>query len=101
MEQDKRAAFLDIVVTYVIILVTIWRNLMRMKLRRVGNSLGTSWPKEILARMNVKEGDELFLVTTQDGVLVTPYDPKFERTMSAMKRIMARDREGLKELSRR
>ncbi len=74
---------------------------MRMKLRRIGNSLGTTWPKDALVRMNVKEGDELFLVATQDGVLVTPYDPKYERTMTAAKRVMARDREILKELSRR
>jgi putative addiction module antidote len=74
---------------------------MRMKLRRIGNSLGTTWPKDLLERMNVGEGDELYLVGTQDGVLVTPYDPKFERTMATAKRIMARDRQALKELSRR
>jgi putative addiction module antidote len=74
---------------------------MRMKLRKIGNSLGTTWPKDALARMNVKEGDELYIVATQDGVLVTPYDPKFEKTMATAQRIMARDREALKELSRR
>jgi hypothetical protein len=51
--------------------------------------------------MNVKEGDELHLVETQHGVMVTPYDPKFEKTLEAAKRIMARDRHALKELARR
>jgi len=74
---------------------------MRVKLRRTGNSLSTTWPKEVLARMNVKEGDELHLIETQHGVMVTPYDPKFEKTVETAKRIMARDRHALKELARR
>ena len=74
---------------------------MRVKLRRTGNSLSTTWPKDMLVRMNVAEGDELYLVETQDGVLVTPYDPKVEKTLAAARRIMARDRHALKELARR
>jgi putative addiction module antidote len=74
---------------------------MRVKLRRTGNSLSTTWPKEMLVRMNVAEGDELYLVETQDGVLVTPYDPKVEQTLESARRIMARDRHALKELARR
>jgi antitoxin MazE len=74
---------------------------MRVKLRRTGNSLSTTWPKEMLSRMNVREGDELYLVETQHGVMVTPYDPKFEKTLDTAEKIMARDRHALKELSRR
>jgi putative addiction module antidote len=74
---------------------------MRVKLRRTGNSLSTTWPKEMLVRMNVAEGDDLYLVETQDGVLVTPYDPKVEKTLETARRIMARDRHALKELARR
>ena len=73
---------------------------MELKLRKVGNSLATTWPKEVLNRLNVHEGDKLHVVETQHGVLITPYDPKFEKTMEAAKRIMARDREALKELAK-
>jgi len=73
---------------------------MQLKLRKNGNSLATTWPKEILNRLNVKEGDKLYTVETVHGVLVTPYDPKFETTMEAAKRIMSRDREALKELAK-
>ena len=73
---------------------------MRLKLRKTGNSLATTWPKEILNRLNVKEGDALYAVETRHGVLVTPYDPKFEKTMEVAKRIMARDRDALKELAK-
>ena len=73
---------------------------MELKLRRTGNSLSTTWPKEILNRMNVGEGDKLFVVETPHGVMVTPYDPRFEKAMQAARRIMARDREALKELAK-
>ncbi len=73
---------------------------MELKLRKTGNSLATTWPKEILSRLNVREGDTLFAVETPHGVLVTPYDPKFEQAMEITKRVMARDREALKELAK-
>jgi len=72
---------------------------MELKLRKTGNSLATTWPKEILSRLNVKEGDTLHVVETPHGVLVTPYDPKFEEAMRIARRVMARDRDALKELA--
>jgi len=73
---------------------------VELKLRKTGNSLATTWPKEILNRLNVKEGDKLYAVETPHGVLITPYDPKFEKTMDLAKRVMARDRDALKELAK-
>ena len=73
---------------------------MELKLRKNGNSLATTWPKEILNRFNVKEGDKLYVVETSHGALVTPYNPEFEATMNIAKRVMARDREALKELAK-
>ena len=74
---------------------------MELKLRRTGNSLATTWPKELLSRLNVKEGDRLFVVETLHGVLVTPYDPKYAKTLDVAKRVMARDRHALKDLAAR
>jgi len=73
---------------------------LQLKLRKTGNSLATIWPREILNRLNVKEGDKLYVVETRHGVLITPYDPKFENTMDVAKRVMARDRDALKELAK-
>jgi antitoxin MazE len=69
---------------------------MELKLRKTGNSLATTWPKEVLNRLNVKEGDKLYAVETPHGVLVSPYDPKFEKTMDIAKRVM----DALKELAK-
>ena len=51
-----------------------------LKIRQIGNSLGVVLPKEALSRLNVKEGDQLFLTEAPDGsVRLTPYDPDFEK----------------------
>ncbi|MEX2648853.1 MAG: AbrB/MazE/SpoVT family DNA-binding domain-containing protein [Alphaproteobacteria bacterium] len=73
---------------------------MKLKIRRTGNSLSTIWPRDVLARLNVKEGDELYAVETTHGVLVTPYDPAFEKAMETAREVMARDRDALKALAK-
>ena len=73
---------------------------VNLKLRKTGNSLATTWPKEVLHRLNVGEGDVLYVVETPHGLLITPYDPKFEKAMESARKVMARDRVALKELAK-
>lgn len=70
-----------------------------MKLMKTGDTLSTIWSKDILARMNVKEGDELYIIETDGGVMVTPFDPKLLKSEETAKKIMDRDRDALKELA--
>jgi putative addiction module antidote len=72
-----------------------------LKLRRTGNSLSTTWPKELLARLKVKEGDRLFVVKTRHGVMITPYDPQFERTMRNADEMIERFKHAYKVLADR
>ena len=51
---------------------------MEIKLRKIGNSLGSTFPKEVLDRLGLKEGDKMHLVVTADGIKLVPYDPNFE-----------------------
>ena len=74
--------------------------MLRLKLRRVGNSTGLVLPKEMLKRLDVQEGDELFLTETQEGFLVTPYDPVFEEQMEKATRILKKRRNALRALAR-
>ena len=55
---------------------------------------------EVLERLNLSAGDDVFIVETQDGVLITPYDPDFAGAMRAYRRVAARYRNALRELSR-
>ncbi len=71
-----------------------------LKLRRIGNSLGVTLPKEALAKLKVKEGEILFLTETPDGFRVTPYDKTFERAMDAFEEGRTRYRNALRELAK-
>jgi putative addiction module antidote len=73
---------------------------MKLKIRKIGNSLGASIPKEILEQMNVGEGDTLYVTQTPNGIQLTPYDPEFESAMEAALKITNRYRNALKELAK-
>jgi antitoxin component of MazEF toxin-antitoxin module len=47
-----------------------------IKIRKFGNSLGMVLPDEVIHRLNIRNGEQLFLVETIDGGYpLTPYDP--------------------------
>ncbi len=71
----------------------------RLKLRAIGNSTGVVLPKEILEKLRVKQGDELMVLETPDGITLTSYDPEFARQMEAAERIMRDDRDLLRKLA--
>ena len=70
-----------------------------VKVTTVGNSVGIVLPKEILARLNVKKGDTLYVTETPDGVQLTPYDEKFLKVMEAAGQIMRENRDVLRKLA--
>lgn len=70
-----------------------------LTIRKIGNSEGVILPKEVLARMHVKEGDQLFVTETPDGFSVRSYDPVFERQMTIAEEIMHEDRDVLRKLA--
>jgi putative addiction module antidote len=70
-----------------------------VKVTTVGNSVGIVLPKEILARLNVKKGDTLYVTETPDGVQLTPYDEKFVRVMEAASQVMRENRDVLRKLA--
>ncbi|MGE5178752.1 MAG: AbrB/MazE/SpoVT family DNA-binding domain-containing protein [Bacteroidota bacterium] len=73
---------------------------MRLKVRKVGNSLGVTLPAEAVKALHVREGDPLYLTEAPGGFRVTPYDPDFEETMEAAEEFMARYRNALRELAK-
>ena len=72
---------------------------MELKLRKTGHSLATTWPEELLSKLNVSEGDTLYAVETNHGVLVTSNNPKLEEAMAIAKRVMSRDKDALRRLA--
>lgn len=72
---------------------------IKMKLRRVGTSLGFTVPKEVLHDLDLEEGDSFYLVRTAAGIELTRYDPDFEEAMEVSRRVMRRYPNALKKLA--
>jgi putative addiction module antidote len=72
---------------------------MKLKITTVGNSAGVVLPKELLTRLRVGKGDELYVTELPDGIKLAPYDPEFERQMEVAESVMRRRRTLLRKLA--
>ncbi|MGV8838999.1 MAG: AbrB/MazE/SpoVT family DNA-binding domain-containing protein [Bauldia sp.] len=72
----------------------------RLKLTKIGNSVGAILPKEMLAALHAELGDTLFVTEAPGGFRITPYDPEFEEQMDHARRIMKSRRNALRELAK-
>jgi putative addiction module antidote len=72
----------------------------KLKITTIGASAGLILNKEVMARLRVKKGDSLYLTEAPGGFRVTPYDPEFERQITAAEEIMHEDRDVLRSLSK-
>jgi putative addiction module antidote len=53
-----------------------------LQIKKIGNSTGLILPKELLARLKLREGDKLHVVEhTERSIKLSPYDPKHARAM--------------------
>lgn len=72
---------------------------MKIKITTVGNSAGIILPKELLARLRLEKGDELYAIEVPGGIQLSRYDPKVAKQMAAAERIMRKDRHVLRKLA--
>lgn len=71
----------------------------RITARQMGGSVGATLPKELAERFHIKPGDTLSVIETRDGILITPFDPNFEKAMEAYERGARKFRNALRELA--
>jgi putative addiction module antidote len=58
-----------------------------LQIKKIGNSVGLILPKELLARLRLKEGDKLHVIEqTERGLKLSPYDPKHAKAMKIARR---------------
>jgi putative addiction module antidote len=58
-----------------------------LQIKKIGNSLGLILPRELLARLKLKEGDKFYVVEqTERGIKLSPYDPKHAEAMDIARR---------------
>ena len=72
----------------------------KTSVRRVGNSLGITLPKAIVEQYHLNEGDEIHFVETEDGLLLTPFDPAFADWALAYEKTNKRFRNTLRALAK-
>jgi putative addiction module antidote len=65
--------------------------MVELKVRKFGNSLGVVLPKEVISRLNTRDGAPLYLTEAADGgYRLVPFDPIFEKKMAAAEDIISR-----------
>ena len=71
-----------------------------LKITQIGNSLGLVLPREVLAKLRVERGDEVYLSETPEGMRITAHNPEFAEQMKAARAIMKKRRNALRELAK-
>jgi putative addiction module antidote len=74
--------------------------MLKLKVTKIGNSLGVVLPKEMLARLKVEQGDALFFTEAPDGYRITPYDEELGIQLGEAREIMRKRRNALRELAK-
>jgi len=72
----------------------------RQTLKKIGGSVATVLPKQMLERFNLAAGDEVTIRETPDGLLITPLDPDFVEAMKVYERGAKQYRNALRALAR-
>lgn len=71
-----------------------------LKLRQAGGSVSATLPKDMADRLHLAPGDRVLAVETDNGILLTPYDPQVEQGLEIAARAAKRYRNALRELAK-
>ncbi len=72
----------------------------RQTLKKLGGSAAIVLPKNMLDRFHLEPGDEVAVVETDEGLLVTPFDPDFDEAMKIYARGARKYRNAMRELAK-
>lgn len=70
-----------------------------LKLTTIGSSIGAVFPKEMLAQLKLEKGDQVYVIETPDGMLLTPYDPTIKEQLEIGRDFMREYRDTFKVLA--
>jgi len=71
-----------------------------LKLRRAGGSIAATLPKDMADRLHLSAGDTVLAVETDQGILLTPYDPQTEEALALASKVAGKYRNALRELAK-
>ena len=70
-----------------------------LKLTTIGSSTGAVFPKELLTQLKLEKGDQVYVVETPDGMLLTPYDPTIKEQLEIGRDFMREYRDTFRVLA--
>jgi putative addiction module antidote len=73
---------------------------METKIRKIGNSLGVTLPKQLIDELHLKSGDKLTIEKNGPNLELKPVDPEFEEWAEAYRQANTDYKEVLKELAK-
>jgi putative addiction module antidote len=74
---------------------------MKIEIKKIGNSDGLIFPRELMQRLDLKRGQQLHVTELPGGGLqLLPYDPDFEKTVQIADEIMDEYRDTLATLAK-
>lgn len=72
----------------------------KLTLRQVGGSIGATLPKDMAERLHLGVGDRVLAVETDQGILLTPFDPAVEAGLAIAAKAAKKYRNALRELAK-
>ena len=71
-----------------------------LKMTQIGNSVGAIFPKELLTKLDIGKGDDIYVTESPDGYRITRSDPEFEAQMVVARELMKENWAVLRELAK-
>ena len=71
-----------------------------IKLRQAGGSVSATLPKDMVDRLRLEAGDRVLALETDQGILLTPYDPETEKAMRVAAKAAKKYRAALRQLAK-
>jgi len=71
-----------------------------LKLRQAGGSISATLPKDMAERLHLAAGDTVLAIETEQGILLTPFDPAVEEALAIASKVSGKYRNALRELAR-
>ena len=74
---------------------------MKLEIKKIGNSTGVILPKELLARLDLAQGDSVYVTQLAErGIKLVPYDPLHEKAMEISREAMKEYKDTFKALAK-
>lgn len=73
--------------------------MQKLTINKQGNSFSITLPQELVEKLNMKEGDALFITETDNGITLSKYDEQLEKAMEIYHQGSEKYRHALRKLA--